>query len=64
MGFDSDEYSDLDYDEFTFDSGKACCYLIDGEKVWIPNSLHEKDDDPQVKKIWVKSWFANKEGLI
>jgi len=60
----SKEYVPIDYDFVEAETDLAKCYMIDDEPIWFPKSVHEEDDDPKRKVIWVEQWFAEQKGLI
>ena len=58
-----DETTLIDFDEIKHDTGRATLFDIDGDDIWIPNSLIVDiwDHDHQVE---IPVWFAEKEGLV
>ena len=65
--FDCDQRADADVVDVEVErvihaTTGATLYRIDGEDVWIPNSVHSPGSDDDV--ISVARWFAEREGLI
>lgn len=59
---EEDDWVDVAHDGVIHKTGLATLYDIEGDEVWIPNSVHEESDD-QDNVVLVKSWWAEKEGL-
>ena len=54
------------YDRMIGESDQATRFDIAGEKVWIPHSVFEFDEDPESDLpgvIEVKGWFVFQKGL-
>ena len=58
----SGQTESVEYDEHLHDTDDARLFLIDGEKVWIPKSVIEDDDD--MGTLELASWFCEKEDLV
>jgi hypothetical protein len=48
------------YDEIRTHTEKAVLFIIDGGEYWVPKS---QMTDITADEVWVRKWFAEKEGL-
>lgn len=56
------ETEQIEYEEQLHETDDAVLFLIDGDKVWIPKSVIEDDDE--MGTIEVATWFCEKEELV
>lgn len=67
MSYGDDEYVDVPFDFILVDNPTKAAVLfelVEGEDpVWIPRSVLG-DVDPRGKTAEVKTWWAEKEGLV
>lgn len=58
------EFSCVDFDEVhEYDDKEATKFIIDGKTQWIPDSQIDRIYY-KTKKVYVATWFAEKEGLV
>lgn len=62
------KYAEIDFDLCLKDTGLAILLEIDGRPVWIPHSLIDPDEIPEVDdgpaSTFVAVFFAEKQGLV
>jgi hypothetical protein len=58
---DEDDFIKIDVDSVETETARAVLFIIDEEKVWIPKS---QIDEWSSTWVTVKTWFAEKEGLV
>ena len=64
---DDDDYVKLRFDRFKHETDLARLYKNedDPEDYWFPKSQHDWDEDETENvTIWVRAWFAEKEGHV
>ena len=58
--YGSDDCVYMDHEGLEHESPKAKLFIIHGEKVWIPKSVIDDDNE---ELVGVKKWWAEKNNL-